>query len=94
MPRVPTYDGLQVGRNTLPNAQLRGASSYAPVQDVAGQQAQQMGRAMQQFGGEIGRIALDMQHEANQLRVTDALSGLFFIFGLAGVALWARGRRG
>jgi len=73
MPRVPTYDGLQVGRNTLPNVQLRGGTA-APVQDVAGQQAQQMGRAMQQFGGEVGRIALDMQHEANQLRVTDALN--------------------
>lgn len=29
-----------------------------------------------------------------RLRYTDALSGVFFILGLAGMALWARGRRG
>lgn len=29
-----------------------------------------------------------------RLRFTDALSSLFFIFGLAGMALWALGRRG
>ncbi len=29
----------------------------------------------------------------SRLRLTDALSGVFLIFGLAGMALWARGRR-
>lgn len=68
MATVPKYNSFQVTPNTLPQTQFRAA----PVHDVAGQQAQQMGRSMQQFGGEVGRIALDMQNQANQLRVTDA----------------------
>jgi soluble lytic murein transglycosylase len=42
--------------------------------DVAGQQTQQMGQAMMGAGQQLGRVAIDMQQEANQLRVTDALN--------------------
>lgn len=75
MPRVPTYDNFQAAPNTLPQTQLQGAA-LAPnpvaTPDVAGQQAQQGGQAMQRFGGEIGRIAVDMAQQANQLRFDDA----------------------
>lgn len=71
MPRVPTYDSFQATPNTLPQTQLQG-SQFTPTQDVAGQQAQQTGRALTQVGGQAGRIALDMQNEANQLRFDDA----------------------
>src|SRR5690606_12741669 len=82
MPRVPTYDNFQVAPNTVPQTRFQGVqpvSQPTPVRaveipDVAGQQAQQTGRAMQQAGGEIGRLALGMQQQANQLRVTDALN--------------------
>ncbi len=82
MPRVPTYDSLQVTPNTVPRTQFQGGqpvSRPTPVQsveipDVAGRQAQQAGQAMQQLGGEAARLALDMQRQANQLRVTDALN--------------------
>ena len=70
MPRVPTYDTPQVGLNTLPQTQV--AAPRMP--DVAGQQAQQMGQALMGAGQQLGRVAIDMQQEANQLRVTDALN--------------------
>jgi hypothetical protein len=69
--RVPVYNSPQVDPNTLPQTQFQGATA-TPVQDVAGQQARQMGQAMQQFGGQAAHIAVDMQQQANQLRVTDA----------------------
>ena len=68
MPRVPTYDQFQATPTVQPNVQV----SAPQIQDVAGQQAQQMGRGLMQAGGDVGRIALDMQNEANQLRVIDA----------------------
>ena len=70
MPRVPTYDSFQATPNTLPQARL----TMPEMPDVAGQQAQQMGRAMMAGGQQIGQVALDMQQQANQLRVDDALN--------------------
>lgn len=70
MPRVPTYDSFQATPNTLPQARL----TTPEMPDVAGQQAQQMGRAMMAGGQQIGQVALDMQQQANQLRVDDALN--------------------
>lgn len=70
MPRVPTYDNFQATPNTLPQARL----TTPEMPDVAGQQAQQMGRAMMAGGQQIGQVALDMQQQANQLRVDDALN--------------------
>lgn len=69
--RVPTYDALQVGANTLPGARITEGNTAA-IGGVAAHQAGQMGDAMQQAGEIGGRIALDMQNEANQLRVIDA----------------------
>lgn len=70
MPRVPTYDSFQAAPNTLQPVQLTAPA----MPDVAGQQAQQMGRAMQHAGDAASRIALDMAQQANQLRVDDALN--------------------
>lgn len=70
MPRVPTYDSFQATPNTLPQARL----TMPEMPDVAGQQAQQMGRAMMAGGQGLGQVALDMQQQANQLRVDDALN--------------------
>lgn len=42
--------------------------------DFAGRQAQQVGDAMQRTGASVGQVALDMQNQANQLRVDDALN--------------------
>lgn len=71
MPRVPTYDSFQATPNTLPQNQLQGGQ-FTPIQDVAGQQAQQLGRSMTQAGGEIGRLAMNIQDQANRVRVDDS----------------------
>jgi soluble lytic murein transglycosylase len=70
MPRVPTYDSFQATPNTLPQTRM----TMPEMPDVAGQQAQQMGRAMMAGGQGLGQVALDMQQQANQLRVDDALN--------------------
>ncbi|MFJ1253426.1 transglycosylase SLT domain-containing protein [Cupriavidus sp. CuC1] len=70
MPRVPTYDTLQATPTVQPNVRV----DAPQMQDVAGQQAQQMGQGLMRAGDAAGRVALDMQNEANQLRVIDATS--------------------
>ncbi len=70
MPTVPRYDSPQVAATGMPTPGF-GAPT---MPDIAGRQGQQLGQAMQQFGGEIGRIANDMAQQANQLRVDDALN--------------------
>ena len=50
MPRVPTYDSFQATPNTLPQTRM----TMPEMPDVAGQQAQQMGRAMMAGGQQIG----------------------------------------
>ena len=68
MPRVPTYDNFQVDSNTQPMVAVQSPE----FQNFAAQQAKEQGQAMQQLGGEVGRIALDMQETANQSRYNDA----------------------
>lgn len=70
MPRVPTYDSFQAAPSALPQARI----SAPELPDVAGQQAQQMGRALAGSGQAFGQIATDMEQQANQLRVDDALN--------------------
>jgi soluble lytic murein transglycosylase len=70
MPTVPRYDSPQVEATSLPTTGLNAPT----MPDVAGRQGQQMGQAMQQFGGDVGRIANEIAQQANQLRVDDALN--------------------
>ena len=70
MPRVPTYDNFQVAPTSLPQARL----SVPEMPDLAGQQTQQMSRGMMQAGQALGQVAIDIQQQANQLRVDDALN--------------------
>ena len=70
MPRVPTYDNFQVAPTSLPQARL----SVPEMPDIAGQQTQQMSRGMMQAGQALGQVAIDIQQQANQLRVDDALN--------------------
>lgn len=70
MARVPVYNSPQVAANTLAPARI----AVAAMPTVAGQDARQIGAAMQQFGEQAGRVALDMAAQANQLRVDDALN--------------------
>ncbi|HEX7386242.1 MAG TPA: transglycosylase SLT domain-containing protein [Castellaniella sp.] len=70
MPRVPMAEGLQAAPTTLPLVGLQPAKP-ANTPDVAGQQAQQMGQSMQDAGGRLGAVALDMVREANQQVVNE-----------------------
>lgn len=70
MPRVPSYDNFQTTPSTVPQAQ----ASAPNIPDVEGQQLQQLGQGLQQAGAAGSRITLDMQQQANQLRVDDAIN--------------------
>lgn len=70
MPRVPTYDNFQ----TRPGLQPQVEARVPNAPDVAGRQMAQMGQAVQDLGGEVGRIALDMQQQANQVKINDAMN--------------------
>lgn len=68
MARVPTYDNFQANAAVGPSQQFDAPQSI----DMASRQTQQLGEAMQRNGQETARIAIDMQTEANHLRVIDA----------------------
>lgn len=68
MPRDPTYDSLQATPSATPMSHFDAPT----LPDVAGRQAQQIGQGMMQAGEAVGRIATDMQYEANVLRRIDA----------------------
>lgn len=70
MPIVPRFDAQQVAMASQPNVRFDAPT----MPDVAGQQAQRMGNALQQAGDAAGRIAMDMGQQASQLRIDDALN--------------------
>ena len=70
--RIPTYDGLQVGLNTLPQPRMQPGE----VVDTAGRQAQAVGQSMQQAGQEAGRLALQMQEQDNDARLNGKLNAM------------------
>ena len=71
MARVPTYDSPQVAPG---GAVPQGRLAMPEMSDAPGQQLQALGGAMQKFGGSVGRIAAEMQAEADEVRITDALN--------------------
>lgn len=71
MPRVPMPEGpqFQPGGNA-PQGRL-----VAPeASDIGQRQVMALGGAMQEFGASVGGIARDMQAQADELRITDALN--------------------
>ncbi len=69
--KVPTYDNFQTQIAQQPNVQLQAPGGPTPGA-IAAEQAGQFGRAMTSTGDAVGKIALDMQQQANTLRVDDA----------------------
>lgn len=78
MPRVPTYDSLQVDSGAAPFARFDSGSMQAAVtpQQAAlpGSQVAEFGKSMSQAGEQMAKIAFDVQKEANALRVDDAVN--------------------
>lgn len=70
MPIVPRLDAPTVGVSQQPVTPVRAPD----MPDVAGSQLQQGSQAFMRAGDVAGRIAIDMQTEANQLRVDDAVN--------------------
>lgn len=73
MPTVPTYDNLRVATSDAPMPGFQPASGPSAGQ-IAGQQLQQAGAGLESAGGVAGRIAADIQQQANDLRVNDAMN--------------------
>ena len=71
MARVPTYDSPQVAPG---GAVPQGRLAMPEMSDAPGQQLQALGGAVQKFGGSVGRVAAEMQAEADEVRITDALN--------------------
>jgi soluble lytic murein transglycosylase len=84
--KVPTYDNLQVGANTLPTPSFRPATTN-PEQartlqpfkaqttpDIAGRQLQQTGETMQKLGSQIAAYQIEAEKNVAQVRVDDALN--------------------
>lgn len=69
MPIVPTYDRFQARQSSLPTPRI-GAPE---MPDIAGHQAQQVTRGLQQTANAASAIVDDVTKEANQLRVEDSL---------------------
>lgn len=70
MPTVPSYGGNQAAPTAAP------AGGFSAPQEInaAPQQLQQMGQALEGAGRAAGNIAVDIQQQANQVRVDDALN--------------------
>lgn len=71
MPTVPTYDNFRA----TPSA--GGVTSVQPgydAQRATGEHLQRTGAALSGLGEAAGRMALDMQAQANQVRVNDAVN--------------------
>ena len=71
MPRVPMPEGpqFQPGGNAP-----QGRLAAPEASDIGQRQVMALGGAMQEFGASVGGIARDMQAQADELRITDALN--------------------
>lgn len=75
MPRVPSLDTFQTSLATLQPGRFD-TSNLPSGAEIATRQAGQLGQAAMQAGTVAGRIATDMQEQANQVRVNDAVTRL------------------
>lgn len=73
MPRVPMMEGPQVNPSATPFTPVSDAGS-AQLAAQAGRQAQSVGQGLEQAGNTASNIAVDMQEQANQVRVNDAMN--------------------
>lgn len=90
MPTVPRYDNAQANQSAAPVVRFDAPA----LPNASGQQIQQFGHAMQQTGSDLTRVALDMQQEANQLRIDDGLNQLIRVrTDLAQEATQLKGRQ-
>lgn len=75
MPKIPSYDNFQTAVAGQPNIQLQAPSGPTPG-GIAAEQLGQFGQAASRVGDTVGRMAMDMVDQANQVRVNDARNQL------------------
>lgn len=73
MPRVPVVDSPRVGSTGLPGVRQQ-AGAGALAQEIGARQSVQLGQNLMATAGAATNIAIDMQQQANQLRVDDAVN--------------------
>lgn len=73
MPTVPNYDNLRTAVSGAPNVPAT-LGSGPNAEEVAGQQLERAGTAVQRAGDVGSRIALAAQDQVNQTRVNDAVN--------------------
>ena len=73
MPRVPTVDAPRVSSTGLPGVRQQ-AGAGALAEEIGARQASQLGQGLMGAGVAATNIATDMQQQANQLRVDDAVN--------------------
>lgn len=73
MPMVPKYDNLQTTLNVQPSVPFQSPTGPTPGA-IAADEASQFGRAATSAGDALGKIQLDVQDQANQTRVNDAVN--------------------
>lgn len=85
---------VNIGDGHMASATLGGATPAPVAPASAADGAPDTAAIEAAMARQIAPLLTRIEEMDARLRVTDALSGLFFIFGLAGVTLWARSRRG
>lgn len=70
MPVVPLPDGQQARLGGVPQGRI----AAPQIDDTGARQTMAFGGALQELGGTAGRIAADMQAQADQVQITDALN--------------------
>lgn len=70
--KVPEYGGQQVAMQGGFNGQISGGDSRAGA--IGAQQMGNLGNSISQAGGEMGKIAMDMQNTVNQVRINDSVN--------------------
>lgn len=73
MPRVPTYDSPQVTAQAMPDARLTPAPVEVAQNEIT-RQSNAVDQAANKFTDAAFNIGLDMQKQANALRIDDALN--------------------
>lgn len=74
MPKVPTYDSLQVAPEALPTVRQHDGGSSAFAAGV-GQQAQDFGKALTGLGNAMAKIAADEQNAVSETKAKDIDTG-------------------
>jgi hypothetical protein len=73
MPGIPTYENFKATPDLLPGARLHAPDSNV---EASARGMRVLGKGLDDMGGALSKITLDLQDQANSARVTEALNTL------------------